>query len=215
MVYIEKELKYILDKKSFRTLYYYLSNLKKPDFLIRQVNYYFDTEEYSLQSQGVSIRIRKFKDRAELTCKISAVDENITRDFMHSYEYTRQLTLCDAKNYITKGIPINIIIDLIKPHNINISQSLNPLICHGHLRTARIGFTLEKDLEPVLLDINAYLGTFDYELEWETADIDKARTILTSLFNRSRISLPSFSKVVTKRKRYFKRKNSLLTLDKI
>lgn len=209
MVNIEKELKYILDRQSFRRLYGFLCKQKKPDFIVRQVNYYFDTKTFSIQNKGISVRVRIWADNAELTCKIAAIDEKKAKDFMHSYEYTKQITIMDAKNLLKNGISINIISNLIKPHSIDISHDPSPLICHGRLRTARIGFTIENGLDPLLLDINAYLDTFDYELEWETADIDRARTKLQDLFNCSEVNLPSHTKLKTKRKRYFERKSSL------
>lgn len=213
MVIIEKEIKHILDKQSFRKLYSYLAGRKKPDFVVRQVNYYFDTEAFTMQHQGTSIRIRILPDKAELTCKIAAVDERKAGDFMQSYEYTKGITLLNAHNYIKNGIPINVIRDFLMHHGVEANPGLSPLVCQGHLRTARIAFTIEKGLDPLLMDINFYLGTFDYELEWETTDLNRARQLLKDLFDQSKISFPISNKLKTKRKRYFERKSMLESLS--
>lgn len=201
---IERELKYLIDKQRFRRLYKYLCKHATLDSVTRQVNHYLDTESFSLQNNKISVRIRTKKDYAELTCKMAKPSQAKIRDFMQSDEYTKPLSLNQAYKFLKKGLPADILQDLIPQYEI-LNDGFDKLICHGRLRTTRLEFIIDKTIEPLLLDINRYLGTFDYELEWETDNLDKARALLYKLFSSAGITFDHIPKVMTKRRRYFER----------
>lgn len=132
---IELEKKLPLTKEEYE---YLLENLGKNKPHIKQTNYYFDTEDLSMNSQDITCRIR-FKDG-----KYKGTIKRHTKAANQSVE-----TEVKVKN----GIYDNALIDM-------------GLMLHGALVTERCTLFKNEACE-VVLDKNSYLDYYDYELEIE------------------------------------------------
>jgi uncharacterized protein YjbK len=141
-----------------------------------QTNYYFDTKEYSLSRNKVTLRVREIGDKYKLTIKIK--DKEKTND---------KLTVSDEHDFLINqdifyGL-INNKYDLLteKPEVLEILnrwvEKNEKIIYIGKLVTDRIKFQPIQDLPQAELDKNVYLGHTDYELEWETKNLNENRVI--------------------------------------
>ena len=191
----ETELKYLLSRKDFHCLYHHLQPNNNIS-LIRQVNYYFASPDSPLTRSPINIRIRFLGEKSELTCKIPIVNQT-TDVLQNSYEYNRQFSRKEALHTIKDGLSAKAQTEFFPEMLRNHSLQPTDLICYGHLRTARFHFPVKDGFSPVLLDVNAYLGTFDYELEWELdllqnklqpKQLQQADTFLKELFQKLNIS---------------------------
>ena len=207
---IETELKYLLDRESFRSLYGYLRQKQYKCKLTRQVNYYFLAPDYSTSLRLFSTRIRFIQGTCqgewELTCKVS-LDEKIKGSVQNSYEYNARISREAALNYIRHGLPEQaqkeLLGDLHEIHGIPMMD----MYCIGQLRTSRFSFDIRDDLPAILIDVNSYLGVFDYEIEWELKETGIANTLLHGLFDKLNIE-PS-GKMMPKVKRFYDRLKEL------
>jgi uncharacterized protein YjbK len=199
---IETELKYLLSKESFRSLYDDLKQMDRSPALTRQVNYYFASPDSPLARHPINIRIRFIGQESELTCKIP-ISDTTTNTIQNSYEYNKQINREQAFHAINNGLSADDLrtafAEMLQQHSL---QPLD-LICYGHLRTARYSFRIEDNLPPLLLDVNGYLGTFDYELEWELDQIETADSILQNIF--SRLNISPIGQLKPKRRRFFEK----------
>jgi uncharacterized protein YjbK len=199
---IETELKYLLEKESFRSLYNYLKQANRNPSLTRQVNYYFASPDSPLVKHPINIRIRFIGEKSEITCKIP-ISDTTTDTIQNSYEYNKQISRTEAFHYINNGLSTDemqkVFPEMLEHHSL---QPLD-LICYGHLRTARFSFLIENNLPPVLLDINRYLGAFDYELEWELEQVETAESILQNTFQK--LSIRPIGQLKPKRRRFFEK----------
>ena len=109
-----------------------------PKPILTQVNYYFDTDDISMNRQNTTCRIRLKDDKYKATMKT------------HS-ENGDQST--ETEMEVRDGIRDNAFIDM-------------GLKLQGELTTHRCIIFKDEHCE-VVLDKNEYLGTFDYELEIE------------------------------------------------
>lgn len=203
MLQIETELKYLLSRTSFCSLYRYLRQKGYQLNLTRQVNYYFSSPDHPSSLHLASTRIRYIQNACqgkwEITCKVS-IDETTTDTIQNSYEYNVDISREKALDYINHGLAEQaqkeLFGDLYQIHGIPMTD----LFCIGHLRTSRFAFTVKDDLPALLLDVNFYLGVFDYEIEWELKEIKTANTLLQSMFHQLEI-LP-IGKMTPKVKRF-------------
>ncbi len=199
---IETELKYLLSKENFRSLYHYIMQQTSKPSLIRQVNHYFASPDSPLEISPINIRVRLKGEKSEITCKIP-ISGTTTDTIQNSYEYNKNICQKEAFHYIENGLSASamseIFADMLKKHNL---QPMD-LICYGYLRTARFSFSIKDDLPPLLLDVNAYLGIFDYELEWELEQVQEADSILKSMFQKLNIS--PIGELKPKRRRFFEK----------
>lgn len=206
MPQIETELKYLLSRTSFCSLYRYLKQKGYEPNLTRQVNYYFFPDIHSRTPHLVSTRIRFIQGTCQgswvLTCKIS-IDETTTDTVQNSYEYNVHISREEALTYISHGLPEyaqkQLFGDLHKAHGIPMTD----LFCIGRLRTSRFSFAVRSGMPSLLLDINYYLGIFDYEIEWELKEIELADTLLQKIFLE--LDIQSAGSLQPKVKRFFDR----------
>lgn len=134
---IEKEKKVLLSQKEYSCLLEHFGTGKPT---IKQTNYYFDTDDLSMNERNITCRIR-FKDgRYKATVKKHIIAEE------SSYE---------TEIEVRGGIHDNIFIDL-------------GLQMRGKLTTERCTL-IESDHYTVFLDRNEYQNCVDYELEIEYA----------------------------------------------
>ncbi len=157
----EIEYKAMLTKESFDSLLTYF-----PQFCIampsyNQTNYYFDTEDYELHHQGVTVRIREKEETWELQVKIP---EDNKGSYNQHQEIRQTISEEEAREYIKVGLNKNIPIMNQLFHRLKIEYSSLQII--GMLQTKRHDFYFYTDT--ISLDKSTYLGVTDYELEWET-----------------------------------------------
>lgn len=139
---LEIENKYILSSNDFEILKNYILWDKE----VIQTNYYYDTDNFTLNQQGLTLRIREIENKKQLQYKTKNINifsnAKIRKEYMFDY-------------------------DELPP---KISKQELPICGHdviilGSLKTVR----LVKDYHGVsiCLDYNSYLGTCDFELEIE------------------------------------------------
>lgn len=208
-MYIETEVKYLLDKTDFRKLYKYLAKNCPKANITRQNNYYFDAKDLklknkvqSLEDNDLNLRIRLVKNKAELTIKVPII-ETIEDNVISSYEYNREIDIADALYYIKNGLSDSNIRAYFGDISGVTDKFLQDIISYGCLRTTRIAFTLKENLPPILMDISRYLAVIDYEIEWELDETDRAKDILLDIF--SDLNIRAYNATIPKRHRFFNR----------
>lgn len=158
MSFIEIEYKSLLNKDEFKRLSH---QFRKID-TIEQTNHYFDTADRSIKGNRMSLRIRTFKDSAELTLKIPQTVGN--------EEINYPVTLQEAKKMIEGDpIPESIIKERLLEKNIKIEA----IKCFGSLKTIRRETPIPIGL--LAIDENHYSGKIDYEIELEVTDAERGK----------------------------------------
>lgn len=157
---IEKEFKNLLTKEEYEQLlvHYQLDE----SAAIHQTNTYYDTDDRQLQSLKMGLRIRTYDDDAELTLKV-LLQEN------EQLEITDVLSLVEANQLISDKKIKNAghVASMLKKENIDLDR-LKPV---GQLSTVRHTFSGEGGV--YFLDKSYYQDQKDYELEFETEDLEK------------------------------------------
>ena len=144
----EKEFKYLVNAELFQAL---LSKCNEEYPFIKQklqANYYYDTEDNSLNKSRTTVRIRQ--QQSDMKLQIKRHREN-KDGLATSDEYSGQ-------------------IDTL-PSTLKIPDVYDVLIIKGVLVTARTMFSFGKN-STICFDSNMYLGICDYELEIEVDDAD-------------------------------------------
>lgn len=137
---IENEYKYVVDKETFDKILTLLekSGLKRKE--ITQVNFYYDTKDFSLYKNGSTVRIRQIGNDLELQVK----EPKSVCEFSSRNEYSEK-------------------IDRISD-NLKINNKSYTLI--GHLITHRTIFRVDDNTE-IMFDENSYFSVSDFEIEIE------------------------------------------------
>jgi uncharacterized protein YjbK len=183
----EKELKYLVEKNEFYTLKEYLDTCGFYINTIVQTNYYLDTYDYSLRSNGITLKIREISSQDYvITMKTNHAEVNNNLHIKKEYNIKIDKEYFDfIKN--SNIISINHVIpDQIKSVIEDIDK-ISEVRIQGYLTTERILYKIPNFNEPILLDKNIYLNTVDYEIEWETEKIDSSRQMIKDLFDRFKI----------------------------
>lgn len=178
----ECEKKLLLSEKAYNALMEQFSSSRKP--IVTQVNYYFDTDDFAMNRQDTTCRIRLKDGQYKATMKQHTAG-------------TDQST--EAEMEIYAGLDNNAFTDM-------------GLKLWGALTTHRCVLLKNPHLE-VVLDRNEYLGHTDYELEIEyLPEYEKeARAVLKEVekaLQRKRspiYNIGIFSAGLNKSKRFFKR----------
>lgn len=178
----ECEKKLLLSEEAYNALMEQFSSSRKP--IVTQVNYYFDTDDFAMNRQDTTCRIRLKDGQYQATMKRHAAG-------------TDQST--EAEMEIYAGLDHNAFTDM-------------GLKLWGALTTHRCVLLKNPHLE-VVLDRNEYLGYTDYELEIEyLPEYEKeARAVLKEVekaLQRKRspiYNIGIFSAGLNKSKRFFKR----------
>lgn len=129
---------------------------------VTQVNHYFDTTDFQLRAQRSALRIRQKGDLYECTLKTPA--EN------GYFEITDQLAPSQAEAiFESRSFPAPEVAESLQ------EMGLDPdkLELLGALTTHRIEFPYESGL--LVLDHSEYLGTEDYEVEYEVTDFKEGK----------------------------------------
>jgi uncharacterized protein YjbK len=156
---IEIEFKNLLTKSEFDILTKSFSLTDEAFF--SQTNYYFDTKNFALAAIQSALRVRKKKDNYELTLKqphpegLLETNQKISKD---QFELLKSGTFPNGE---------------VESVLLSLNIIPNTLKYLGDLTTRRAETSYEEGL--LVLDHSFYLGTEDYELEYEVnnADIGK------------------------------------------
>ena len=132
----EFEQKILLSKSEYDCI---MAHLGQRERTTRQVNYYFDTDDFSMNKHGVTCRIREKDGKLKATYK----------DHRRAKCFCSEETDCTIRN----GLEDNDFVDM-------------GLTYQGCLDTCRT-VIMEKPFCTVTVDRNEYLGITDYELEAE------------------------------------------------
>lgn len=132
---LEFERKCLLTKKEYERLCRVFNDTPS----VIQVNYYYDTEDFAYNRQGVTYRIRKKGDAYTATIKTHGTQGT----------YGSEEKSAKVQNEYDRSF-------FADPN----------LILHGQLQTERKEIEMHHRVK-VVLDKNTYLGTEDYELEME------------------------------------------------
>lgn len=171
MNHLEIEYKSLLTIDEFKRLDSLYQHIKP----IQQTNYYIDSPEADLRSKRLSLRIRTYPDRAELTLKIPQEVGNL--------EYNQDLDLDlvkGLKHLLT--LPDGEIKDKLVTAGIDLSR----LTILGHLTTRRREVQLDMGL--LAIDSNTYAGIKDYELELEVADPVQGKADFDAFLDKHQIN---------------------------
>lgn len=171
---IEKEFKNLLTKEEYEQLlvHYQLDE----SAAIHQTNTYYDTDDRQLQSLKMGLRIRTYDDDAELTLKV-LLQEN------EQLEITDALSLVEANQLISDKKIKNAghVASMLKKENIDLDR-LKPV---GQLSTVRHTFSGEGGV--YFLDKSYYQDQKDYELEFETEDLEKGLILFNTFLTHHEI----------------------------
>ncbi len=186
---IEIELKNLVIEDEFNELISAFSITD--DTFKKQTNYYFDTETFTLKEKGCALRIRHKEDHYTFTLKRPHGD-----GLMESHE---KLSDADAVRLIN-GEPITTS-DMIRYLEDTFEIDPDQLICLGSLVTTRAEQTYKSGL--LVFDHSAYLGTEDYELEYEVSERKQGEKEFKQLLETYHIPQ---RKTPNKIERFFKQK---------
>lgn len=147
---IESEYKFLINLKSYEKL---LDKLKSEFGMknILQINYYYDTDDFFLNKNDITFRIRQKNEKLNIEIK-TLIERNNNLNIKNEYtkfidHFPLKINLADTE-----------LMDKMK-YNFDISLK-------GVLVTERTIFKNEDSFE-INLDKNSYLGFIDYELEIE------------------------------------------------
>lgn len=157
----ENEYKILINETKFTNL---LERLKMDEY-IEQINYYYDTSNYSFYHQGLTFRIRDLLNRKVLQVKYPNISGT---DFSSRIE--KEFTIDEIPLEITKYDTCKYISDMVINNDIKLL---------GSLKTYRWLKRLENNIL-LYLDKNIYLGILDYEVELE---FDYYSTDITYILN--------------------------------
>lgn len=150
MNHLEIEYKTLLNKQEYQSLLSLFTDTP----LVIQTNHYIDTPDQLIRSQKMALRVRTFKDAAELTLKVP--------ETVGHFEYNQDLSPEETEAILQhQQFPDGEIKNLLISKEIPVEQ----LAVWGSLTTER--FEKETAAGLVALDHSLYLDTEDYELEIE------------------------------------------------
>ncbi|WP_390174693.1 CYTH domain-containing protein, partial [Staphylococcus pseudintermedius] len=169
----EIEFKQLLDADSYVSI---KTQHFKGQTPFKQVNYYIDTVDFQIQSQKMALRIREKADGTfELTLKVP--------DTVGLLEYNAQFHMQPAENMTLKPSDID---DDIREVLEQRHVQLDALKILGALTTYRLETQTDEGL--LVLDHSLYLGTEDYELEFEVRDFEAGQQAFNNLLAQLKLS---------------------------
>ncbi|MFC0189108.1 CYTH domain-containing protein [Fictibacillus aquaticus] len=188
---LEIEFKNIVSKNHFQTLMNHF-NITKEN-LKEQTNHYFDTSSFSLKAQRSALRIRKKEDSYVLTLKQPSGQHLLESNQPISKETLEQMLASDS-------FPDGGIKELIQ------SMGIDPELIQylGTLKTFRAKIPYDGGL--LFFDESHYLGTIDYEIEYECDDDKKGKETFKALMTSHSIPIV---KTANKIQRFFTRKQDI------
>lgn len=153
MIINEIERKSIITKNEYENFIKYFFKKLESNYKL-QINYYYDTDNFSLNKKGDTLRIRQINDSLKLEYKYN---KKIIDDTRICKEVVKEV------EYLPKTISIN-------------NTEYNQI---GSLITDRTNYLYEEFV--ISLDKNYYLGIVDYEIEIESQSEDQLPDIVQKL----------------------------------
>ncbi|MCD8914374.1 CYTH domain-containing protein [Staphylococcus simulans] len=171
----EIEYKQLLTRDEYDALRNEYFNTLKP---FTQKNHYIDTPDFALAEHLMALRIREIKDDYEMTLKVPA-EVGLT-------EYNHITTVIPKQDmHLSPDHLPDDILSVLQNAEIDVTQ----LYVLGALTTHRMETEIEEGL--LVLDHSEYLGTEDFELEFEVeqpeAGLKKFQQILQTFNIKSYI----------------------------
>ena len=170
---IEIEFKNTLTKEQFEQLLTFYNI--EPALIKRQVNYYFDTDTWTLKNKKSALRVRQIGEYNECTIK----------------EATSSNTSLETTDILNEEQAENVIKHLNFPQG-NVQSRLNELhistsslVLFGKLTTDRVEIPYKGGI--LVFDHSFYLQQDDYEVEYETNDERKGLSIFEDFLNQHHI----------------------------
>lgn len=187
---IEIEFKNLLTEPEFENIRRHFHLAKKQ--FTPQHNHYFDTEDFMLKKQNCALRVREKKGRMTFTLK---------QPHRHGLLETHQpITSNDFETMKTeRHFPEGEVTRTLRELNI----VLGNLVLLGTLSTKRAELDFRNGL--LVLDHSFYVGTEDYELEYECKERSSGEKVFFELLHQFQIPK---RKTENKIKRMFQKLNS-------
>ena len=188
---IEKEFKILLSKNQYERInsYYQFSSP------VEQINYYFDTPDFQLDKQGITLRIRKIQFKP-LLLQLKKKEKGI-------YDYSKKLEVEKIVDFIPQKMKLEYLSELLIE---DLPSEIKSVDLIGELKTIRREYSSE-DIT-LCLDKNVYHNKEDYELELEfDGSEQETRNIISNL----NLQIPK--KVIGKYKRFineYKKKENII-----
>lgn len=157
---LEIEFKNLLSEADYNMLY---EAYFKDSDVIRQTNYYIDTESLSLRKNTLLLRVRSKNGAQEMTLKVPNA-----RGVME-FHGEIDIDLAEGVKVDAGDIP-EIILDELAAHQIDVTD----VYIFGALTTYRREVPYQDGI--LTLDKNEFLDAVDHELEYEVADYDRGET---------------------------------------
>lgn len=153
---LERELKFLLDKTDYNRLLTYTKQYCKENASkhILQINYYYDTENFMLYRQDITLRVRERNGRYKIEKK----------EVLAALEGCRT---AKESEYPVASLP-----EILHSADVEIAGEF-VFQCLGHLETLRTSFVL-RDGTKLEFDENRFFGMVDYELEIEVQSPEQA-----------------------------------------
>ncbi|CEG26119.1 CYTH domain-containing protein [Bacillus sp. B-jedd] len=188
---IEIEFKNLLQKDEFERISEHFGLLE--DSFKKQVNHYFDTQEFSLKDKGSALRIREKGGQSILTLKQPHEEGLLETDQLLSQK--------EAEAVLEEGaLPAGRVAVEIGKLGVNVSD----LSYFGTLATTRAELPYQNGL--LVLDHSTYLDTEDYELEYEAAEYSEGKQTFETLLHQ--LGIPE-RQTPNKIRRFYTRKQEL------
>lgn len=182
---LEIEFKNLLNENEYSTLYDTFFKRVPGQSL---VNYYIDTPDLELRSNTLLLRVRKDDGKQVMTLK--APTEKGVLEFHAEVDYD-----LDSRKDVAQAEVPDVIADELEKRHIGIAD----LKIYGSLETERHETEYEGGL--LVLDKSSYLGSTDFEIEYEVSDYDEGETIFNRLMADHDISRRG---EVTKSERFYR-----------
>ncbi|WP_447403045.1 CYTH domain-containing protein (plasmid) [Lysinibacillus sp. fkY74-1] len=158
----EKELKLLLNKEDYS---FFVNSFQEITNPLNQINYYFDTNEFSLNQLGVTLRIREENERNLLLCLKTKLNDLLS-DITISNELEKNISRTDFNQY--QKNPEEIITYLNNEIPVSIKKKLenNQLQLLGSIKNQRRKLLFNEYICD--LDYTIYPnGEVFYEMEFE------------------------------------------------
>ena len=189
---IEIEFKNVVTFAEFQ-LFLRTFNIQNEQFS-KQINHYFDTDDFSLKEMSSALRIRELNDNFELTLK--------KPEKIGLLEINQLLTQAEAKALLAGGaFPEGAVNNELRQMNLRPDD----LALFGSLTTKRAEIEYRKGL--LVFDHSFYLGKEDYEIEYEVDDWVSGNKIFTDLMTELNIEVKTAE---SKIRRLFRAKQAML-----
>ncbi|MGG1343634.1 CYTH domain-containing protein [Bacillus toyonensis] len=175
---LENELKLLIDKETYTYILNHSQNIKKP---LKQINYYFDTENRCLEKQDSTLRIRHENNRWLLCLKLKNIEQS--RYTVSSIEIEQEITEQIFKQ--CRHLPSKISCWLPPDAQRLLGNLINKLQFLGFIENTRYSINF-LDNYAFDLDHTTFPGGLEsFELEVEGIESqDESLDILNSLTNK-------------------------------